>query len=378
MDIPMYLLPFKRQYGDYDFSLIYNSLKQFYPIGRTQKRLTDQTISSFKGFKKRGDIIESEFMGEGSYEAKWGKLTAHLRDVFKVPVHGHASLNNGGFFGEVITLEDKQPDFVREKSLKFYVSNIGPFFSIHGVDKSNAILLMDPDHTEYNEGNFEATHALTLSPIFEYAEVFRTLEKELRTYFPGHLFVPYDVGMSTLKYISVADDLVDPRIIDTIYEGIYGKWAVYSCLTRGDRKYGLADWVKPITRKEKSLINLISEHIVNAPGEITINKVWKLQYSRRREAFHSGSSVLEIDLFDLIDFTDKATVIMMRQNDRTSASKTTYLITDNIIKFQGDLSLEIISLTDDTLTPQLLVDFPGFPERETIEMKLVQMKEPLS
>src|SRR6187455_2595931 len=137
MNNAMYLVPFKRQYGDYDFSLIYNSLKQFYPVGRAQKRLAAKTEPSFVGFIKRGEIMRSEFVDGGSYEAKWAKLTAHLQSVFKVPVHGHADLSNGGFFGEVIIFEDKQPDFVREKSLKFYVSTIGPFFSIHGVDRSN-------------------------------------------------------------------------------------------------------------------------------------------------------------------------------------------------------------------------------------------------
>ncbi len=161
-----------------------------------------------------------------------------------------SGLASGGFFGEVIIEEDKKTDFIRQKSLRFYVSIIGPFFSIHGVDSSIALLEIESRVKDFNKGNFAATHAITISPVFEYYEAFKKLEDQLRSFFPGYLFVPHAVGMSTIRNISVADELRDTQSLDTIYEGIFGMSPVHTCLTRGDRYYGMSDWVKPLNQKE--------------------------------------------------------------------------------------------------------------------------------
>jgi hypothetical protein len=76
------------------------------------------------------------------------KSGAHLKKVFKKPVHGYADLFGGGFVGEVIVEEDKKPEFIRHKSLKFYVSILGPFFAIHGIDSSIALLQIESHNSE--------------------------------------------------------------------------------------------------------------------------------------------------------------------------------------------------------------------------------------
>lgn len=117
----MYLLPFKNQYRDQDFTLIANTIKEFFPVNKP-KRLTSKTVASSPGFKKIGKMANEEILNQKAYLEKWGKLTSHLKKVFKKPVHGYPDLSGGGFFGEVIIEEDKKPDFIREKSLRFYVS----------------------------------------------------------------------------------------------------------------------------------------------------------------------------------------------------------------------------------------------------------------
>jgi hypothetical protein len=217
-------------------------------------------------------IVNEEFLNQKAYGNKWGKLTSNLKKTFKKPVHVHPDLSGLGFFGEVIIEEDKKPDFIRQKSLRFYISMIGPFFSIQGVDSSIALLEIESRVKDFNKGNFAATHAITISPVFEYQEVFNKLEDELRSFFPGYLFVPYEVGMSTMKNISIADELRDSRSLDTIYEALFGLGAVHNCFTRGDRYYGMNDWVKPLSKNEKALIDLISQHIVRAPKETTVHR----------------------------------------------------------------------------------------------------------
>ncbi|MCD9017141.1 hypothetical protein [Parachryseolinea silvisoli] len=373
----MYLLPFIKRNQDHDFTLISDTVKEYFPTGKST-RLTPETVVSSPGYEKIGKICQEEFLDKKAYRDKWGKLTSHLKKVFKTSVRGYPDLASGGFFGEVIIEEDKSPDFIREKSLHFYVSTIGPFFSIYAVDSSIALLEIDFHMVEYRKGNFEAIHAITLSPVFEYREVFLKLESELRAFFLGYLFVPYQIGMSTIKNISVADELRDPRALDTVYEALFGYGAVRDCLTRGDGYYGMNDWIKSLNKKEKSLVDVVSKNIAAAPTDITIHKVWKLQESKRLDTFGiSGNLMFGMNLFDIIDLSDKSTVIMTSSKSGTPGS-TKYKIEDNVIKIASNYSLRIVSLSQDTLTLNLILDFDSDDvslKGEVLEMRFCQMKD---
>lgn len=320
--------------------------------------------------------MAKEFSDQTAYRNKWGKLTKHLSKVLRKKVHGYADLGGSGFFGEVIIFEDNKPDFERKKSLHFYVSIIGPFFSIHGIDSSNAIL-----QTEFSnitdKGNFEVTHAVTVSPVFEYREPFLALEKELRAFFPGYRFLPYDIGMSTMKNISIADELRDPRSMNTIYEAVFGQRAVHACYARGDHEYGMDDWIKSLNEKEKLLADRIAKHINNAPDEITIHKVWKRSESKRLPTFKTNVSMMfGIALIDLMDLTDKSKVIITTgKSGAPSAGK--YTIKKDIIKLNPNLSFRIVNLTKETMTLNMILNFEGDDvalKGEAMEMKFVQMK----
>lgn len=374
---PMYLRPFRNQYPDHDFTLISDAIRAFFPVDQP-KRLTSKTVSSSRGFKKMGKIVNKEFIDQNAYRDKWGKLTSNLKKVFKKAVHGFPDLSGGGFFGEVIFEEDKKPDFIRQKSLRFYISIIGPFFSIHGVDSSIAILEIESRVKDFNKGKFAATHAITISPAFEYLEVFKKLEHELRAFFPGYLFVPYDIGMSTMKNISIADELRETRSMDTVYEALYGRAAVHECLTRGDRSYGRNDWVKPLNKKEKALIDLISKHVKAASTDITIHKVWKLHESKRLDTFKvSGNLMFGMDLIDVIDLTDKSKLIMMSK-ERGAPSSGRYRIKNEVIEINSNYSFRIADLSKVSLTLHLILNFEHKDvsiKGEVLQMRFIQMKK---
>lgn len=372
----MYLLPFRNQYRDHDFTLISDTIKEYFPVDKP-KRPTARSVTSSSGFKKMAKLVNAEFMDQKAYGEKWGKLTSGLKRIFKKPVRGYPDLAGGGFFGEIVIEEDKKPDFIRQKCLRFYVSIIGPFFSIHGFDSSIAILPIESRVKEFDQGHFAAAHAVTVSPAFEYLDVFRKLEDELRAYFPGYLFVPYDIGMSTMKNISIVDELRDPRSMDTIYEALFGRAAVHECLTRGDRSYGMNDWVKPLSKKEKLLIDLISQHIIAASTDTTIHKVWKFHESRRLDTFKvSGNLMFGMDLFDVIDLTDKSTFIMVSK-ERGAPSSGKYTIKKDVIVITSNYSFRIVAVSADTLTLNLILNFENKGvsiKGEALEMKFIQMK----
>ena len=78
----MYLHPFKNQYRDQDFTLISDTIKNYFPVSKA-KRLTSKTVASSPGFKKIGKIVNDEFLNQKAYREKWGKLTSSLKKVFK-------------------------------------------------------------------------------------------------------------------------------------------------------------------------------------------------------------------------------------------------------------------------------------------------------
>jgi hypothetical protein len=376
----MYLHVFKNQYRDHDFTLISDVIKEYFPVDKP-KRLTSKTVASSPGFKKVSKLVNSEYLDENAYRDKWEKLTSHLESVFKKPVHGHPDLmggGSGGFSGSVVLTEDNQPDFIRRKCLQFYISIIGPFFSIQGIDSSTALLPMESRFREINNGKgyYAATHAVTISPEFEYQDTFNTLENELRAYFPGYRFVPYQVGMSTIKNISIADELRDLRSMDTIYEAIFGRAAVHECAMRGDTRYGMNDWFKPFNTKEQLLIDSISQHMIDSPSDITVHKVWELQESKRLETFKvSGNLMFGMDLFDVIDLTDESKVIMVSQKSGTPGSAK-YKIKNNVIEFTPYYSFRIADLSKEALTLHLILNIENKNvsiKGEALEMKFVVM-----
>jgi hypothetical protein len=375
----MYLHPFRNNYPDHDFALIANTVKEYFPTGK-EKRLTSETVAASQGFKKIGDIAGREFMNQKAYQDKWGKLISHLKKIFKKTVSGYPDLSGGGFFGEVIIEEVESPDFIRQKTLQFHVSIIGPFFSIQGVDSSMALLEIESWTSNAEKGHFDAKHAVTISPVFEYQEVFSRLESELRTFFPEYRFVPFEIGMSTMGKISIADDTqdYDPRMMDTIYEALFGRNAVHNCLTRGDMRYGLNDWLKPLNKKEQALLHTISKNIEAASTGVTVHKVWKLQDSKQLDTFtRSGNLMFGMDVFDIIDLTDTSTVIMT-SDKRGAPGSAKYTIKDNdVIEIAHSYSLRIVELSQESLTLNVILNFSNSGvslNGEVLEMHFSQLK----
>jgi hypothetical protein len=65
-NVPFHTRPFYNKYPDHDFGLIYDTLKEFYPVG-SAKRYTSKTIGSSAGFKKIGAVVEDNFINKKNY-----------------------------------------------------------------------------------------------------------------------------------------------------------------------------------------------------------------------------------------------------------------------------------------------------------------------
>lgn len=374
--LPSHLRRFQNDYPDHDFSLIYDTIRAYYPISKaTRSSYTD--IASEPGFKKISALINDNFIDKKNYKERWTKLNQTLKRTLKKSIYAFPDLSGPCYSGEVTLQKVKTADFVWTKELRFYISLIGPFFSIQGIDHTNIILPIDMPRGDSHPGNFAATNAVTVSPVFEYKAMFNLLEQELRAYFSGYLFVPYAIGMATIKNISIEDDLREPRMIDTVYEGLFGRVAVHDGLSRGDDHYGFSDWLKPLSTREKELADILSRHIASAPKGTTVHKVWKLKDHNELDTFKlTGNLMANIPLFDVIDLTDEARAITIEKDGR-APGETPYKLADNRIYISDVYWLRIIRLTQDSLTLNVCIDLQieeTSLKGELIEAYYVEMK----
>lgn len=351
-------------------------IANYYPVTSTE-RLTEHNVGQSLGFRKISERVEQEFINQKTYRGKWEKFASELKKKLKKPVSHEPELTSGAsFMGEIILKETKLDDFAFTKTLTFHISILGPFFTIYGVDHSTVFSKLDYPHGPQT-GHFTATNALTISPLFEYQELFTAVEKEIRAFFPGYLFVPYKIGMTTIKNISIKDDSRDPRMMDTVYEGIFGTRSVHDCQRRGDERYGFKDWLKPKTANEKALHEIIAAHIKNSSDEITMHKVWKLKESKALGTFtKTGNLMFGMELYDVIDLTDPSELILISDGERGTIGKASYTLHNSILKFSPHFSLRVAELTKDTLTLVVKVDFENDGvslKGEIKEMKFVQM-----
>lgn len=117
--------------------------------------------------------------------------------------------------------------------------------------------------------------------------------------------------------------------------------------------------------------------MIDSPSDITVHKVWKFQESKRLETFKvSGNLTFGMDLFDVIDLTDKSKVIMVSQKSGTPGSAK-YKIKNNVIEFTPYFSFRIVDLSKETLTLHWILNIENknvSVKGEVLEMKFVEMK----
>ena len=367
-----YFGPFQSKYSNYDFRLIQDVIRQYYPP-KSAPRYSVERFQSSPGGEKISALMEENFFDKKTYQEKWARLDRFVEKELNKPVNSTFSLANCCYSGEVVLEEDRSNDFVRSKKLHFYISVLGPFFSICGIDSSSVVL---PEN--FDDGvkpvEFDAAHVVTVSPVFEYGATFNLLEAKLRASFPGYLFVPYQVGMSTIKNISLKADWEEQNIMDTVYEGLFGQIAVHDLPSRGDQAYGSADWRKPLNIKQKKLLELINKHTLDAANDRTIHKVWKFQEYKPLYA-HVNGGMVGVELLDIIDLTSPTKAIVVKSDG--TPLQITYKHREPIIEFNPQYYFKIRGLTTNTLTVKLTLHMPEdlpFDEGVGLELKFIQMK----
>lgn len=356
---------FQAEYRHASFRMIEDTIGEYYPVGTQDGHWDENTLEGFSKFKSFRKPIEDNF---SSYGQKWEPFVRHLELALKTSVSAHPAMDAPCLSGTVEIASTKVKDLTWTKELKFFISLLGPYYCIYGLDYSTVELDISRPlaANTTDRGYFMAYNAITISPEFEYKDTFLRLKQEIGNKFTQHRFVPYRVGMTRIKEIATYYQGSYPKssFVDSVYTGLFGTECVKGCLPRGDGYYGFDEWPRPLSDNQSKLLETLKQNVVNVNAkqhnETTIHKVWKLKEANIiKETTFRPPGLMGIDWFNLMDLTNGDTSIVTNKEGEPDTLK--YLTQGNNVVFGPTMLLEVRELTSTTLKAilHLQIDIDG-------------------
>lgn len=178
----------------FDFWKIYDAIKRFYPIG--VKRDESKMYFSYPGLKELENIIVDNIHDENHFVKRWDNFTKEIEKEIGKEIIG-TTYGQAPSFSAYVLLETASIDtLTRTKELHFFVSLVGPFYTIIGQD-NNTVKLAE-------NKNYRCTSYLVVSPENEFAGTFKLLGEKIENRFKGFRFVPYEICHQTIEGLNVS------------------------------------------------------------------------------------------------------------------------------------------------------------------------------
>lgn len=233
----------------FDFWPIYETIKQYYPLGLRAQRDNDVLLRGYQGQERLRQLTDDNIVDAKNYRSRWSSFQKELQATLKKRVHSDTSLFNPCFSGYIPLLKEQSASITYAKELRFCISFLGPYFTIYGLDESFIRLPEShphqaPDGTETFPGFRSGIHAVTVSPYQEYAELFTRLEQQIRLRFPDYRLLPFNIGMQLLEGLPHDSGLVerDQAVFEALFHSQSHLPDLFPTAFRGDVYYGMEAW----------------------------------------------------------------------------------------------------------------------------------------
>jgi hypothetical protein len=219
----------------YNFWPVYESIKKYYPIGCIEdwELLYKYRAFDYPGKMELESIILDNVHTDNNFNSRWVSIEHEIETLTKKKVigttYGQVPCFSGYLELETISTEN----FTRAKELYFFVSFVGPFYSIIGQDRS--IITFDKRkiyHTNY----------LVVSPENEFAELFGLVEKKIKEKFPGYGFTPFHLCTQELEGLSVRRSNDEHN--KTVFHALFNDQIDIAAEFIGDGMYGSNKWIR--------------------------------------------------------------------------------------------------------------------------------------
>ncbi|MEO7174354.1 MAG: hypothetical protein ABI002_01085 [Saprospiraceae bacterium] len=219
----------------YNFWKIYDAIKRCYPIGVTKEE--GSIYYSYPGLKALEEIIVDNIHNNAHFIERWVNFTAELGKEIGKEINGTTYGQAPSFSSYVLVDTVTIEDITRRKELHFFVSLVGPFYTIIGQDNN---LIIE------NDAVYRSTNYLVVSPEKEYADAFILLCEKIENQFKGFRFVPYKICMQTIEGLSAR--YTDEKS-NSIFHALFNNQIDFSAVSKiGNGRFKLEDWI--ITDKE--------------------------------------------------------------------------------------------------------------------------------
>jgi hypothetical protein len=119
-------------YEKFDFWKVYDSIKRFYPIG--VKKNESRLYYSYPCLKELEAIVVENIHDDKHFEERWEHFTKGIETEIGKEIIG-TTYGQAPSFSSFVLLEQSSLDNqTRTKELHFFVSLVGPFYSVIGAD----------------------------------------------------------------------------------------------------------------------------------------------------------------------------------------------------------------------------------------------------
>ena len=346
------------RFGKYDFTPIEDTIRTYYPIENPEK-YDDKNVYEFPGFEKLNEVINDNFDIQKHYSERWVKFKNFLKLELKKPVQETMSAFHPCYSGKVVLKKEKNTSLVYRKELHFYISLLGPYYSIIGLDSSEILLEHTFSTTEETRlVPYRANHAITVSPFLEYEEQFTLLQEKIVEYFPDYKFVPFKISMRNIPGTSLFEPYNEDILKDSVFYALFRPDDIFNTQTRGDNFFGALDWLK-VKKLNKIRLEQIREDFLKKSdinkSDLTLHKVWKLQTTTRLPSTQkNGGASITLDSIQVLDLSD-ATSAVITTEENEEPSSTAYSIINDEIRFDHFTSDAIMLIISDLTINQLKV-----------------------
>jgi hypothetical protein len=216
----------------FDFWPIYERIKKFYPLGIVKDEPWGMYLA-YPGLKKLTDIIIENIHNEKNYQSRWTSFTTDFESLIGKEIIGTTYGQAPGFSAYAVIEKITVDSVIREKQLQFFVSLVGPFYSVIGQE----IVSFQSEDRDYR-----TTGYLVVSPEKEFAEVFMLLCDKIEDRFKGFRFVPFEIGRQTIDGLDVR---YSNKKLDSIFHALFNDHVELDTSSIiGTGFYKAEDWIK--------------------------------------------------------------------------------------------------------------------------------------
>ena len=355
-------------FDKHDFTTIEETIRSYYPID-SQENNPKKNISDFADFDKINELIIENFIVQKNYRERWVKFKNFLKQELKKPVQETMIAVFPCYSGKVILKKEGNDTLIYRKELHFYVSLLGPYYSIIGLDSTD-IFLQDFSsiYTQNGLTPYTANHAITVSPYMEYQEQFTLLQAKIVEYLPSFKFIPFGICLRKMPGMPILDSYSKDPHKDSVFNALFRPDEILNVQKRGDSFFGTEEWLK-VKRLDRLAIDEINQDFAKRSELVktqeTLHKVWKLESMNISPvtSMMGGGASINMDHMQVLDLSNPLCATFTTKENEVPVN-TKYAITDNEIHFDGITAQEIKFLISSFMPNELKITI-----RLNIELK---------